>query len=150
MENTPTVVRSYFDRWQRIETAKAELSEDSKELFQEAKSNGFDTKAMRAAFRQKVKDDEPTTPKQEEHEALVEMYLAALGGMDDATHARDAREEAPEPDSTPTGAEPEPEPIEEVRTTRTCYLPPIERWGKALERTKPEMPDIPEFLRRDR
>lgn len=85
------LVRSIFARWQAIEAEKQVLGEDSKELFQEAKSQGLDTKALRAAFRQKVKDDQPVTAEMQEHDALVDLYLGALGTND--AHARDAREE---------------------------------------------------------
>ena len=83
-------VRSYFDRWKRLEDEKAEIAEASKDLFVEAKSNGFSPKAMRAAFRQKVKDDQPQTADQADHAALVDLYLTALG-TPVATQARVAR-----------------------------------------------------------
>ncbi len=70
-------VRSAFQRWKNLEEEKARISEDLKELFAEQKAFGHDTKAMRAAFRLKVKLDE-ARPEDAEHEALVDTYLAAL------------------------------------------------------------------------
>lgn len=70
-------VRSAFKRWQNLEEEKARVAEDLKELFAEQKALGYDTKAMRAAFRLKVKLDE-ADPAEAEHEALVDTYLAAL------------------------------------------------------------------------
>lgn len=108
MMEGPALVRSIFARWKSIEDEKAVLGEDSKELFQEAKSHGLDTKALRAAFRQKVKDDEPVTAKMQEHDALVDLYLTALG-TENATQARVAREdqnpESPSNRDASTGGE---------------------------------------------
>jgi len=74
-----------FRRWQNIEAAKKAAADDSKELFAELKSKGFDnTKAVRAAFRRKVdSEDAEKVAKDEEFEGLVEIYLISL--------ARDAR-----------------------------------------------------------
>jgi uncharacterized protein (UPF0335 family) len=85
MSDAPELVRSYYARWLRLEDEKAAIMEDAKELFAEAKSGGFDTKAMRAAFRLKAKADEDR-PEDAEHRALVEMYLDVLN----ASHARPA------------------------------------------------------------
>lgn len=86
IENAATdQIRSFFSRWQRLEEQKAEISEDLKELFSEAKSVGFDGKALRAAFRLKAKQDE-ADPAEAEHQAIVETYLDALNGS-----TRDAR-----------------------------------------------------------
>lgn len=70
-------VRSAFQRWKNLEEEKARIGDDLKELFAEQKAFGHDTKAMRAAFRLKVKIDE-ADPADAEHEALVDTYLAAL------------------------------------------------------------------------
>jgi len=70
-------VRSAFQRWKNLEEEKARIGDDLKELFAEQKAFGHDTKAMRAAFRLKVKMDE-ADPADAEHEALVDTYLAAL------------------------------------------------------------------------
>lgn len=70
-------VRSAFQRWKNLEEEKSRIADDLKELFAEQKSHGHDTKAMRAAFRLKVKMDE-ADPADAEHEALVDTYLAVL------------------------------------------------------------------------
>ena len=51
-------VRSAFQRWKNLEEEKARIADDLKELFAEQKAFGHNTKAMRAAFRLKVKMDE--------------------------------------------------------------------------------------------
>lgn len=70
-------IRVAFQRWRNLEEEKARIADDLKELFAEQKAFGHDTKAMRAAFRLKVKIDE-ARPEDVEHEALVDTYLAAL------------------------------------------------------------------------
>lgn len=76
-------IKSIYDRWSRLEGEKKAISDDLKELFSEAKSNGYDTKALRAAFRDVAKAGDAAN---QEHQALVDLYVDAL--------TRDAREEA--------------------------------------------------------
>ena len=83
-------LRSIFDRWSRLEAEKAMLTEDLKELFAEAKGNGYDPKALRLAFRTKVKA-EAETDADRETAALAETYLSALGTNDAITRASRAR-----------------------------------------------------------
>lgn len=80
-------IRDFFERWARLEEDKAAISADLRELFKEAKGEGFDTKAMRAAFRREAMDHEELA-KKDEHESTVDLYLAALHG--NASHARPA------------------------------------------------------------
>lgn len=98
-------VRSIFERWRRLEEDKAAISDDLKELFQEAKSAGFDTKALRLAFREAVKA-ENETDRDRELAALVDLYLSALGGTSDAlARVIPAREDQSDqsPADTPSG-----------------------------------------------
>lgn len=67
-------LRAIYERWLRLEEEKAALSDDSKELFAEAKANGFDTKAMRAVFRDMTKDQ----AEKQEQEAIYDLYWSAL------------------------------------------------------------------------
>ena len=68
-------LKSIVERVERLEEEKKEVAEQIKEVFAEAKANGFDTKTLRkiVALRKK-----PTEERQEE-EALLELYLSALG-----------------------------------------------------------------------
>ncbi len=70
-----------FSRWRNLEDEKHRISEDSKELFAEAKGNGFEPKALRVAFRQAAKADEPVSDTDRTTQALAETYLAALGTL---------------------------------------------------------------------
>lgn len=71
-------LRSIFARWQTLEAEKAATSNDLKELFIEAKHADFDPKALRIAFRAKVKADEPESDADRATKALVEGYLDML------------------------------------------------------------------------
>lgn len=67
-------LRSFYERWQRLEEEKQAISDDLKELFAEAKGNGFDTKAMRAVFRDMGKD----SAERDEAEAIYDLYWSSL------------------------------------------------------------------------
>jgi len=69
---------SIFARWRNLEDEKHRIGEDSKELFAEAKGNGFAPKALRLAFRQAAKADEPLTDAEIATVDLADTYLAAL------------------------------------------------------------------------
>lgn len=72
-------VASIYSRWQNLEARKAEVAEDLKELFAEAKAKGHDTKALRAAFRL-ADHAENETDGDREHAAKVDLYLAEISG----------------------------------------------------------------------
>ena len=65
----------YIDRIERLEEDKKAGSSDIKDLYAEAKGNGFDAKAMRKIISLRKK---PSAERQEE-KAILEMYMAALG-----------------------------------------------------------------------
>jgi uncharacterized protein (UPF0335 family) len=72
-------LRSLIERIERLDEEKAALANDIKEVFAEAKSNGFDTKAMRKIIRMRKKD----ATEREEEEAILELYMSALGMLAD-------------------------------------------------------------------
>lgn len=75
------MLRSFFERWQRLEEEKQALSGDLKELFAEMKGGGFDTKAARAVFRDENKlanEDAADKADRTEFEAMCELYRASL------------------------------------------------------------------------
>lgn len=74
MNAAQDLVVSYFERWCRLEEEKRVISDDLKALFAEAKGNGFDTKAMRAVFREQVGDK----AEREEFDAICDLYRACL------------------------------------------------------------------------
>ncbi len=59
----------------RLEDEKKGISDDIKDVYSEAKSKGYDTKAMRAVIAL-MKIEKHT---RDENEAILETYKAALG-----------------------------------------------------------------------
>ncbi|MGC1710070.1 MAG: DUF2312 domain-containing protein [Methyloceanibacter sp.] len=68
-------LRTIIARVERLEEEKAALSADLKEVYAEAKGNGFDVKALRAVIRIRKQDEN----KRREAEAVLTTYLHALG-----------------------------------------------------------------------
>jgi uncharacterized protein (UPF0335 family) len=65
----------YIERIERLEEEKAELGETVKEVFQEAKSGGFDPKIMRIVLRERKRTPEEL----DEEETMVFLYKQAIG-----------------------------------------------------------------------
>ena len=73
-------LRSFIQRIERLEEEKKTISDDIRDVFAEAKSNGFDPKIM----RQVLKIRKMETAERQEQDALLETYLAALGMLESA------------------------------------------------------------------
>lgn len=65
----------FISRIERLEQEKSELAEDIKEIYAEAKGNGFDIKIMKQIIKIKKQDK----AKLAEHEAILDLYRQALG-----------------------------------------------------------------------
>jgi uncharacterized protein (UPF0335 family) len=70
-------LKSIIERIERLEEDKAAVMADLKEVFSEAKGNGFDVKILRKVVRLRKQDK----AKRDEEEALVDLYLSAIGGL---------------------------------------------------------------------
>jgi uncharacterized protein (UPF0335 family) len=68
-------LKSFLERVERLEEEKATIAGDIKEVFAEAKGEGYDTKTMRKIIRLRKMDK----AKRQEEEALLDLYLSALG-----------------------------------------------------------------------
>ena len=68
-------LRSFIERIERLEEEKAALAEDIREVYSEAKGNGFDVKIMRQIVRLRKLDSSD----RQEQEAILDTYKAALG-----------------------------------------------------------------------
>jgi uncharacterized protein (UPF0335 family) len=68
-------LRSFVDRIERLEEEKAALAADIREVYSEAKGNGFDTKIMRQVVRLRKMDRDDL----QEQETLLDIYKRALG-----------------------------------------------------------------------
>jgi uncharacterized protein (UPF0335 family) len=68
-------LKAIVERIERLEEEKAALAGDIKDVYAEAKANGFDTKTLRTVVRLRKQD----TAERQEQEALLDLYLNALG-----------------------------------------------------------------------
>lgn len=68
-------LRSLVERIERLEEEKKAIAGDIKEVYAEAKANGFDTKILRKVVMIRKKD----RTEREEEEAMLDLYLHALG-----------------------------------------------------------------------
>jgi len=68
-------LRSFVERVERLEEEKKALSDDIKEVYAEAKGEGFDVKTMRQVVRLRKMDKADF----QEAEAMLDLYLGALG-----------------------------------------------------------------------
>lgn len=68
-------LRQTVMRIERLEEEKKEVAEQIKEVYAEAKSMGFDVKALRQAVRLRKID----AREREEQEMILDLYLGALG-----------------------------------------------------------------------
>jgi uncharacterized protein (UPF0335 family) len=71
-------LKAFIERIERLEEEKKTIADDIKDVYSEAKANGFDVKAMRSIVRLRKQDVE----ERKEHEAILDTYLAALGMLD--------------------------------------------------------------------
>ena len=68
-------LKSIIERIERLEVEKGEIAEQIKEVKAEAKGNGFDVKIIRKVVRIRKQD----RAKRQEEEAILDLYLSALG-----------------------------------------------------------------------
>jgi uncharacterized protein (UPF0335 family) len=68
-------LRSFIERIERLEEEKKALADDIREVYSEAKGTGFDTKVM----RQVIKLRKMESADRQEQEAMLDLYLSALG-----------------------------------------------------------------------
>jgi uncharacterized protein (UPF0335 family) len=68
-------LKSYIDRIEKLIEDRKAVSEDIKEVKQEAKGNGFDLKTINEVIKLRALDAE----KRREQEELRDLYLSALG-----------------------------------------------------------------------
>lgn len=72
-------LKSTIERIERLEEEKKAIADDIRDVYAEAKSNGFDVKALRAIVRLRKQDSD----QRREHEAILETYMHALGMLAD-------------------------------------------------------------------
>jgi uncharacterized protein (UPF0335 family) len=70
-----TQLKTVIERIERLEEDKAAVMADLKEVYAEAKGNGFDVKIIRKVVRIRKQD----RAKRQEEEAILDLYLSAIG-----------------------------------------------------------------------
>lgn len=73
-------LRSIIDRIEKLEEEKAAIGADIRDVFAEAKGNGFDVKALRQILKIRKMD----AHERDEQEAVLGTYLRALGMLPEA------------------------------------------------------------------
>jgi len=75
-----TRLSSFIERIERLEEQKKAIQEDLKEVYKEAKLDGFPTKALKTVIKLKAISENPTLKNKEEEEKYwVEVFKNALG-----------------------------------------------------------------------
>lgn len=72
-------IKSIVERIERLEEEKKAIAEDIREIYGEAKANGFDTKVLRQVIALRKKD----LAERQEQDAIRDLYLHALGMIAD-------------------------------------------------------------------
>lgn len=78
-QSTRDQLKQIIERVERLEDDKADIAADIKEVYAEAKSRGFDTKAIKAIIRIRKQDENA----RKEAEAVLDTYMHALGMLDE-------------------------------------------------------------------
>jgi uncharacterized protein (UPF0335 family) len=73
----PDLLKAFVERIERLEEEKASIAGDVKEVYAEAKAQGFDTKILRKVVALRKRD----AAERREEEEIMDLYLQALGMM---------------------------------------------------------------------
>lgn len=69
------LLKAFVERIEHCEEEKQTVADDIKDIYAEAKSNGFDVKILRQVIRIRKQDKS----EREEMESVLELYMQALG-----------------------------------------------------------------------
>ena len=73
-------IRSFVERIEQLDTELQELNEGKKEVFAEAKGEGFDVKILKEIIKLRKQDQE----ERDEHETLLDVYMRAMDSAEPA------------------------------------------------------------------
>ena len=76
-------LRALVERIEQVEDEIKDLTEAKKEIYAEAKSNGFDCKVLREVIRVRKQDQK----ERDEHETLLDLYMSAIKGASSVAKA---------------------------------------------------------------
>ena len=68
-------IRSFIERIENLDNELQELNEQKKEVFSEAKAEGFDVKILKEIIKLRKQDQD----ERDEHETLLDLYMRAMG-----------------------------------------------------------------------
>jgi uncharacterized protein (UPF0335 family) len=68
-------LKAFVERVERLEEEKKTIADDIRDVYSEAKANGFDVKALRQIIKLRKQD----VDERKEQEAILETYMHALG-----------------------------------------------------------------------
>lgn len=68
-------LKSITERIERLEEEKKAISDDIRDVYAEAKGNGFDVKVLKKVVRVRRQD----RAKRQEEDAILDLYLSAIG-----------------------------------------------------------------------
>jgi len=72
---TSEELRSFVERFERLEIEKKDIADQQKEVMAEAKIRGYDTKILRKIVALRKKDPQEIS----EEQAVLDMYIEAMG-----------------------------------------------------------------------
>lgn len=93
-------IKAFVERIERLEEEKKATSDDIRDVYAEAKDNGFDVKALRTIIRMRKQD----TDARREQEAIIELYMHALGMLSDTPLGQAAIQRATKEVTNPLSA----------------------------------------------
>ncbi len=76
-------LRSYIERIEKLDEEKSSIAVDIREVFAEAKANGFDTKTMRQVIKLRKMDHS----ERDEQEHMLDLYKRVLGMLPELDEA---------------------------------------------------------------
>jgi uncharacterized protein (UPF0335 family) len=79
-------VRSFVERIEQLDTELQEINEQRKEVFAEAKGEGFDVKVLKEIIKLRKQDKD----ERDEHETLLDVYMRAMATASSAAIAGSA------------------------------------------------------------
>jgi uncharacterized protein (UPF0335 family) len=83
-------LKAIVERIERLAEDKQEIADDIRDVYAEAKGNGYDVAALRALIKLRKED----ANKRAERETILETYMAALGMLSDTPLGKAAMERA--------------------------------------------------------
>ena len=88
--NSNAQLKAIIERIEKLEEEKKATADDIRDVYAEAKGNGFDAKALRTIIRLRKQDAD----ERREQEQIVELYMHALGMLADLPLGQAAIERA--------------------------------------------------------